>query len=859
MSIIAKLTLRHLLENRKRTVVTILGIATATALISAILLGVFSFFKFFGYLATQTDGNVHAAFYEVTKEQADGLRSDDRIGLVGVYDRNPRISGVKLNSDKENRFRIGNIAHCDAGYLAEMVLSDYEGSLPADSSEIAVEDQFLKDNGLSIRVGDKLTFEQGNRHYSDENGEIVYLAGNYRSDETFETESTETCTVTAILHGNRPTTGFDILRGMDTGYFPELKNAEVRVTLKKCDHTAIRQIHQIVRDYGISKYAINTEYMLSVFAFEESAGTYRSLFVIMAIALVIVIITSVVLIVNSIGMSLSERMRYLGMLASVGATGRQKRFSVFFEGLLLGAIGIPLGLLLGWIGTKLTLIFLGRKVLEADILAGAEGMRGSIPISCSWWVILIIVICSAMTIFISTLVPALKAAKVMPMDALRQSSTIKVNAKKLRTGPFIRRIFGYEGELAYKNIKRNGIKGSVITVSIAVSVILFLTINYFCDSVKRLNQYDFDLPCQIVVSCSLAESDQLRQELQTMDDVEKVFSGGMIQFVFEKNSNDEKVTLANKDITNPDFRTSDYKDLNFSSMALVLIDDADFRGLIEANGLSEDKYYGGKLRGVLLNNYFHDTRSAAVFNEGVLGQSLHYDETDGNPPAVEIGDFVKYDANNYILKMTPRGVLTVYAPASVYYEKAKETIPEAILSSDLCVVTEKHKEVYQKIYTLLETEGYHNYSVADMTDSLEAMNTVTLLLKTAMYGFSILLTLIAAANINNTISTGVLLRRREFAMYRSVGMAQDGFGKMICLETFLYGIRALLIGIPVSILISYMMFRAFDADLYSFNIDWRMYILAIVVVFVVVGVSMLLSVDKIKNDSIIEALKYDMV
>ena len=95
--------------------------------------------------------------------------------------------------------------------------------------------------------------------------------------------------------------------------------------------------------------------------------------------------------------------------------------------------------------------------------------------------------------------------------------------------------------------------------------------------------------------------------------------------------------------------------------------------------------------------------------------------------------------------------------------------------------------------------------------------------------------------------------------YRSVGMAQDGFGKMICLETFLYGIRALLIGIPVSILISYMMFRAFDADLYSFNIDWRMYILAIVVVFVVVGVSMLLSVDKIKNDSIIEALKYDMV
>ena len=163
MSIMAKLTCRHLLENRKRTIVTILGIATATALISSILLGVFSFFRFFGYLATRTDGNVHAAFYELTKEQADGLRSDDRLELIGVSDRDPKISGIRLDSGKEDRFRTGNISHGDAGYLAEMVLSDYEGTLPAKASEIAVEEQFLKENGLSVRVGDRITFEQGYR------------------------------------------------------------------------------------------------------------------------------------------------------------------------------------------------------------------------------------------------------------------------------------------------------------------------------------------------------------------------------------------------------------------------------------------------------------------------------------------------------------------------------------------------------------------------------------------------------------------------------------------------------------------------------------------------------------------------
>ena len=220
MKIIARLTFRHLLENRKRTIVTILGIATATALISAILLGVFSFFKFFGYLSIQTDGNVHAAFYEVTKQQSDRLALDGRIELIGVSDRNPKISGVKLGTGKQDRFRIGNIAHVDAGYFTQMVLADYEGKLPTDASEIAIEEQFLKDNGLSLQIGDTLSFEQGNRHYYDENGEIVYLAGNYQSNEAFETLSEENCTITAILHNNRPTTGFDILRGMEITDFP---------------------------------------------------------------------------------------------------------------------------------------------------------------------------------------------------------------------------------------------------------------------------------------------------------------------------------------------------------------------------------------------------------------------------------------------------------------------------------------------------------------------------------------------------------------------------------------------------------------------------------------------------------------
>jgi putative ABC transport system permease protein len=139
------------------------------------------------------------------------------------------------------------------------------------------------------------------------------------------------------------------------------------------------------------------------------------------------------------------------------------------------------------------------------------------------------------------------------------------------------------------------------------------------------------------------------------------------------------------------------------------------------------------------------------------------------------------------------------------------------------------------------------------------METVTLMLKTAMYGFTALLTLIAIANIVNTISTGVLLRRKEFAMYKSVGMASGGFKKMIRLETMLYGVKALTIGIPVSLLLSFLMYNAFETSLYTFDPDFMMYGIVSAGVFGILTISMALSINRIKDDNIIEALKEDAV
>ena len=867
MSIISTLTLRHLKENMKRTIVTILGIAASTALITAILVGIFSFFGFFGYINKLTDGNVHADFDDITWEDAKALKNDDRIEIAGITCSDPTITGVRMINDRENRFRVGNIFNGDNDIYRQLVISDYEGSLPESSQEVAVEEDFLKDNGLDLHVGDKITFELGNRYEIEPDGNIVYYGGSYRSEEKFEVLSTEECTITAILHGNRPTKDFDMLRGFDFGT-PVRSNDKgqpylhCRITLRNPNYTSAVQIKQIAADHGLHINDMNTEFLISVFAIQGMGGAYTQMFGIMLIALLIVVVTSVVLIYNAFGMSLAEKIRYLGMLASVGATRAQKRASIYFEGLVLGIIGVPLGILAGIIGAAVTLDVLGKRVLEADIITGAEGLRGGIPILVTMPAILVIIAVSAITIFISALVPAIKASRIMPLDALRQTNTVKYKGSRLRVNPLIRKLFGYEGELAYKNIKRNGFKGTVIVFSMAISIIMFLTIDFFNNTFMKLNQYEIDIPFDIYVSCALDEKDRLKAELEALPEVTRAVPADHVAYAFRSNDEDDKDFVpVDKSFLNPDCLTADYKTLfdNVDAVLVVEVDDNDFDEFLKANGISPDDYHGKELKGVILDSYLHTENGKPVFTDRIVGQKLFYEDSEGNPPAVEIAAIVPYAKDNYICNMVPKNTIDVYVPASMYFEKAQEHLNRDALSYNYGLFTVGNTEGLRDRISDLTTYGeYHNCVVSDISQARDAMDAVSLMLTTAMYGFTILLTLIAIANIVNTISTAIQLRRQEFAMFRSVGMEEKGIKKMLLLETALYGLRALIIGMPISALISYLMFGVIESKVFAFELNYPMYLIVLLGVFAIIGLSMLLSAGRIKDDNIIEALKIDM-
>ena len=294
---------------------------------------------------------------------------------------------------------------------------------------------------------------------------------------------------------------------------------------------------------------------------------------------------------------------------------------VYFEGFLLGLIGIPIGIGAGVLGIYITL-----KAIEPKMqlfLNGAENLEMNVIVPL--WVIIGIILVSALTIFISAMIPAKKASSITPIDALKQTNEIKVKAKKLKSSKLVRAIFGYEGELANKNLKRNGRKSRVITASIALSIILFLSVNSFCDMFVTANDLSNDMPYQVYVNVSSDEDfNLLSEEISTLSGVKDAFSTSGLNFVYGENKMN-----TNQDVAKEEYLTSSYKKLFEDAVAIVnFVDDDDFNALCEENGIDYKQYYQTnsenplELNALLMNNISHDRSGPEVFNEKILGQSF---------------------------------------------------------------------------------------------------------------------------------------------------------------------------------------------------------------------------------------------
>ena len=659
----------------------------------------------------------------------------------------------------------------------------------------------------------------------------------------------------------------------------------------------LKEMENAKYDIYMNGYLINYECVFPI------DGSFKALFTVAAVVALIIILTSVYCIKNSFNISITEKIRQYGMLASVGATRRQIKSSVKTEAAMLGVVGIPVGTMSGILASLILVKVV--NALSAGWLNVALSFHTSLP------ALILAVILSIATIYFSATDSARRAAKVTPLEAIRNTKEIKIKSAKLKTPAIIGRIWGIGGVISYKNIKRNNKKYRTTVTSIVICSVTFIVISYFMSmafSVVGMSYASADYNIGINMSCKKdIDIEKFSKLLSGIEGAEDYLVGAGYDF----------------DVSKPEY-TKEYGEYcrqlyddseDVSQMFLItVLDDKSYdkyasdagiknaaAGAILVNKCTFDvynensskyvkkemelyKYKAGDTIECGYNVYDDassddnaaegDTESSTDDNNAVEGDtesgtednSGYVDEETINNGVRKTVDVtiagvtdkvpIGYKGySNTLLFMNQKGFESLWGDG-----KNGNEIKPGYASYSAYVVAENADE-YQDTFEK-ETEGNPEYSqinfyVSNMDKQMRDEKSFFTLLGVFAYGLIVVIALIGITNIINTLSTGMELRSREFATLRSIGMTDKQFVGMVRLESVFISVKALVIGVPLGILISYllcvMMNRMDDAIIYE--PPYKAIILCIVVVIMLIYVIMKLSMTKLRHNNIIETIK----
>ena len=861
MNIINKLTIRHLKANKRRSLVTIAGVIISVAMISAVVtLGV-SFLNLMIRQDIAQNGEWHVQYKDVNKEQIAAIKQDDSTEKFILASHGYAYLPGSENESKpylffQNYNEIG---------LKQFPIEVNKGRLPLAENEIVISEEIASKTNMKYKIGDQLTVDVGDRvspEFDDHLKQSDSLSVNENGEVVEEIQNNITKTVTIVGTMKRPSwepawsPGYTVIGYVDDNSLSTNDTVDAIVVVKNVNGSLYESSQEIAKQNSIEKVnVVFNNALLRYYGVTSNDYLRLTLFSLASIIMGVIIIGSVALIYNAFAISVSERARHLGMLSSVGATKKQKRNSVFFEGAIIGTISIPIGIIVGLAGIGITFAFINTfldRALNVTEKLQLVVTPASIFIACA---------VSIVTIFISTIIPALKASKISAIDAIRQTHDIKLTRKTVKTSKIVRKIFGLEAEIGLKNVKRNRKRYLATVFSLVISIVLFLSVSFFTENSKKSlamsqNDYNFDI--------EMYSEEMNAADYQAYTKLEHVTKSSIIQKT-------EFIAWIDKSEISKELRELVKEDSS-------LLDDGKYPYYITLNVLDEENFHDyAKQVGVNLEDVQNsETPTAIIIDEikyeGKFGRVIET-KPIRTKPGEDIGLFTTSteDGEHKLVNKVVIGALTNQIPMGVttsgfdtldiiVSEKTMKQImtekADAKLATYLYMDSSDPMATQEAIDEITDS----NVSVYNVFKSRQQTEQLILLMSVFTYGFIALISLISIANIFNTISTSISLRKREFAMLRSVGMTPKGFNKMIHYESIFYGVNALLYGLPISVLVMFgIHWSVGNTFEYGFTLPWKSILFVIVMIFIIVSSAMLYSISKIKKENIIDGLKQENI
>lgn len=902
MNVFNRVTLQSLKKNKTRTVVTVIGIMLSAAMICAVTTFVSSIQNYILQYAVYTSGDWHAKAESVSYDEYKSLSASKEIENTAY---GQLLGYAKIDSKNEYKPYLYVIGAEPSRLFETLPVHLTSGRLPQSTSEIILPKHLSENGGVDYALGDKLTLAIGDRtldgaslnqsnpcyFYDKDNNAVINkeIIKNPQSREYtvvgfFERPSFEGYTAPGFTAMTVADKTLDKTASLDV-YFKMKKAADVYDFMEK--NTLSGDYNSDVLNYsGAMKYSGFTFTLVSL----------------AVIIIALIMFGSISLIYNAFSISVSERTKQFGLLSSIGATKKQLKAMVRFEAFAVSAVGIPLGIAVGIGGIAVTLLIIGNKFNSVF----GSGFNLPMRVCVSPLSVAVAALVAFITVLISAVVPSRRATKITAVEAIRQSTDIKAEKRALKTSRLTYKLFGLSGVLASKHYRRNKKKYKSTVVSLFMSIVLFVSASAFTDYLMEsasggIGKSNYDLRLSGIFG-ETEDSETDDEILEILSSDKYVTDSAYVRrgIFAEVSASENRLNKGFLKNYGSELAQGEKEGEKTLCVRTYFVDDNSFKKLLAENALNQSDYYNPSApKGLAVDGgvYFDtekgkyvkinalrdgETKLICATPKNIEGYTYNGYEVDVNGQrdycyendddwdkelnlsrkeacisySMTVGKvireapfFITLDSDVQLSLIYPEGMIDSVIPDNADIDRSE-------FYRNFYLVSENHTESLKGLKNKLEEIGIDSDSLTDYAEQEEMDRNIVIIIKVFAYGFIVLISLIAAANVFNTISTNISLRRREFAMLKSVGMTNGGFNRMMNYECILYGSKALILGLPVSAVISYLIYLSFSG---SFETAFRLPLAAIAVavfsVFAVVFVTMLYSMSKIKKENPIDALK----
>lgn len=904
MSIFTKLTQRYLSKNKTRTIVTLIGIIVSMALFTAVIEGAYSGYQFLKNREIAVTGEWQVIMNNVNEEGLEEAKTNKQIEKYeNVYTLG--FAEVANENDGKPYLLVQSLGDTEHALFPINLVS---GRMPEKEDEILLPENFIANAKEKYQVGDTITLETGQRFIEKEQ-----LSENtpYQEKESLKNTTKHTFTIVGIME-RLP---FEIEEFSCPGYTCitngfHTDNQKLFLTI----HSPSKMQDFLMRQTISDSYVPHSDLLRFYGAFKASGE--RSVLIGLTTVLVLLIAYgSISLIYNSFSISISERIRQFGIMRSIGASNRQIRRMVLFEAFLLAIIGIVLGIIVGCVGIGVTLAWVQNNFIVNITNKVGLGLRLVIsPLP-----ILIAVLICLVTTIVAAYIPAYKAIHKSAIEAIRQSDEIIIKPNEVKTSKLTQKLFGFAGVMATKNFKRNKRKYRSTILSLALSVILFISAASLTQYVSRmlLIQSSNDHKMNVMYNVYTDEQEDVDQRFNMIKAIPEIQNIAITQKIFDE-------VYIQRNYIASEYWTAEnqqylrrIKDAVGVNVELIFVDDDTFHNLCKQNKIDSSSYFDEtNPKGLLYNHVIQQF----IREDKAIARDVSVIDTDANNVPMFVREYKEIegyaslhepyikDGKQYYLfypieyieemkgyenldlrkaKLYPveeididiplvagaqikenlftlsRNTMQLIYPrsmATTLFTNTDTNYIKRLSNPEIGIQTDNHAIVTQKLEKIKKDNGWSADQIYDFDRDRQNNRMFILVINVFSYGFILLIGVISIANVFNTISTNIILRRKEFAMLRSVGMSEKGFQRMLNYECLIYGGRSLAIGLPISFIFSFFIHYVINQMVQvDYFIPYISVLFAIAMVFVVVFITMLYTTRKIRRNNVIEELRIENI